>query len=450
MFELPRTPQLHPSSRRAPRVMAGVVAIVLLMLASPLHAADVPTSYKFSLSPGAAPAGFTQITPQTAYSDATGYGFEPGSKVTTVDGGANPAAGAITSAQPFFFSAKLPEGNYRVTVTLGDPKAESTTTVKAELRRLMLERIHVDAGQTVTKEFVVNIRTPKLADGKEVGLKDREKTSELRAWDDKLTLEFSDSHPAVSSISIEPAGKVTTVFIIGDSTVCDQPTEPFNSWGQMLPRWFKTDVAVSNQAESGETAGGFVGARRIDKVMQTMVAGDYLLMQFGHNDMKSKAPTAVDDYKKTLAQFCTETRAKGGTPIICTAVSRKTFGPDGKIRNSFITAQGDYIAAAKQVATDQKAMLIDLNALTATFYEAVGPTDAGKLFAGPTQGTHHGDYGSYEVAKMVIQGIKTSSLPLANEVVDEWKPFDPAHFDPIADFKIPADPGRTNQAPLGN
>jgi lysophospholipase L1-like esterase len=243
---------------------------------------------------------------------------------------------------------------------------------------------------------------------------------------------------------------VTTVYVIGDSTVCDQPGEPFNSWGQMLPRWFKPDVAVSNHAESGETAAGFVGARRIDKIMDTMTAGDYLLMQFAHNDMKNNRPGALDEYKKVLAQFCAQTRAKGATPVICTAVSRKTFGPDGKIRNSFITQQGDYIAAARQVAAGQKVLLIDLNALTATFYESVGQKDAGKLFAGPTQGTHHGDYGSYEVAKMVVQAIKDSSLPLAADVVDEWKPYDPAHFDPLAEFKLPADPGRAAQAPLGS
>ncbi len=424
-------------SRRALLTIA-----LMAFVTARINAADLPTSYKFSFAPGAA-GGFTQVTPQTVYSDTTGYGFETGAKVTAGDG-------FVTSAAPFFFSARLQEGNYRVTVTLGDPKGESMTTVKAELRRLMLERVHTDAGQSVTRTFVVNIRTPKLADGKEVGLKDREKQSEARAWDDKLTLEFSDQHPAVSSIEIEPAGNVTTVYVIGDSTVCDQPTEPFNSWGQMLTRWFKTDVVVSNHAESGETAAGFVGARRIDKVMDTMKAGDYLFMQFGHNDMKNNRPGAMDEYKKLLAQFCTQTRAKGATPVICTSVSRKSFGPDGKIRNNFITQQGDYIAAARQVAADQKVLLIDLNALTATFYEAVGPADAGKLFAGPTQGTHHDDFGSYEVAKMVVQGIKNSSLPLAGSIVDEWKPFDPAHFDPIAEFKIPADPGRATQAPLGN
>lgn len=422
----------------------------MAFIAAPAQAADAPNSYKFSFSPTGAAAGYTQVTPQTVYSDATGYGFEPGEKVTAVDGGAKPAAGFVTAASPFFFSAKLPEGSYRVTVTLGDPKAESMTTVKAELRRLMLERVHVDAGQSVTRTFLVNVRNAALADGTQVRLKDREKQTEARAWDDKLTLEFSDLHPAVSSIVIEPAGKVTTVYVIGDSTVCDQPTEPFNSWGQMLTRWFKTDVVVANHAESGETASGFVGEKRIDKIMMTMTAGDYLIMQFGHNDMKNNGAGALDRYKQLLAQFCTQTRAKGATPIICTAVSRKTFGDDGKIRNSFITSQGDYIAAARQVAADQKVLLIDLNALTATFYEAVGKEESGKLFAGPTQGTHHGDYGSYEVAKMVVQGIKNSSLPLAADVVDDWKPFDPAHFDPLADFKIPVDPGRATQAPLGN
>ncbi len=430
--------------------MSMALVILMSFITAPARAADATTSYKFSFSPSGAAAGYTQVAPDAAYSDKTGYGFEDKTKVTAVAGGSDPTTGFVTASSPFFFSAKLPEGNYRVTVTLGDPKAESITTVKAELRRLMLERVHVDAGQSVMRTFIVNVRTPKLADGSQVRLKARETETEARAWDDRLTLEFSDLHPAVSSIAIEPAGKVTTVYVIGDSTVCDQPTEPFNSWGQMLTRWFKPSVVVANHAESGETASGFVGEKRIAKIMETMTAGDYMFMQFAHNDMKNKGAGALDQYKKLLAQFCTQTRAKGATPVICTAVSRKTFGADGKITNSFITAQGDYIAAARQVAADQKVLLIDLNAQTATLYEAVGKDNSAKLFAGPTQGTHHSDIGSYEVAKMVVQGIMNSSLSLKADVVDEWKPFDPAHFDPLADFKIPLDPGRATQAPLGS
>src|SRR5207253_2827410 len=156
-----------------------------------------------------------------------------------------------TSNQPFYFSVTLPEGNYDVTVTLGDAQEETTTTVMAELRRLMLERVQTARGKFVTRRFTVNVRTPQIAGDGEVKLKDREKTNEWWAWDEKLTLEFNNSHPSVCAIEIARV-EAPTIYLLGDSTVCDQPSEPYNSWGQMLTRFFKPGIAIANNAESGE------------------------------------------------------------------------------------------------------------------------------------------------------------------------------------------------------
>src|SRR5262249_34471014 len=156
-------------------------------------------------------------------------------------------------------------------------------------------------------------RTPAIAGGGEVKLKPREQTMEFAAWDNKLTLEFNGEHPSVRSIEITRADNLPTVYILGDSTVCDQPREPWNSWGQMLTRFLKPDVVVSNQAESGETLAGSLGARRLDKIVSTMKAGDYLLIQFGHNDMKSKAPDALARYKSDLKRFVDAAKGKGAT-----------------------------------------------------------------------------------------------------------------------------------------
>src|SRR5580658_7985083 len=145
-------------------------------------------------------------TKPAAYSAEAGYGLEEGSQVTA-------AGGCLTTAQPpFYFSVKVPdEGNYKVTVKLGDSKAATVTTVKAELRRLMLERVRTDPGHFETRSFIVNVRTPRFPGG-EVRLKDREKTSEAWAWDDRITLEFTDSHPSVCTIAIEKAGKIPTIY----------------------------------------------------------------------------------------------------------------------------------------------------------------------------------------------------------------------------------------------
>src|SRR5205823_685569 len=186
------------------------------------------------------------------------------------------------SDKPFYFSVALPEGNYQVSITFGDMAGETNTTVKAELRRLMLEQVHTTAGKFVTRTLTVNVRTPQIAGGGEVRLKDREKATENWAWDEKLTLEFSGARPCVCALEIAKAD-VPTLYLLGDSTVCDQPREPFTSWGQMLTRFLKPGIAVANHAESGESLRSSRGAKRLDKVLSTMRAGDWLFIQFGHN-----------------------------------------------------------------------------------------------------------------------------------------------------------------------
>src|SRR5690606_29250168 len=116
-------------------------------------------------------------------------------------------------------------------------------------------------------------------------------------WDDKLTLEFNGARPAVRTIEIAPSPEAVTVFLLGDSTVTDQPHEPWNSWGQMLTRFFQPGVAVANHAESGESLKGSLRARRVRKVLESISPGDYVFIQFGHNDMKDKAVDALEKYR---------------------------------------------------------------------------------------------------------------------------------------------------------
>jgi lysophospholipase L1-like esterase len=365
------------------------------------------------------------------YSDQRGYGFEPGS---TPNGD-----------KPFYFSAAVPEGNYRVTVQLGDPKSESTTTIKAELRRLMVEKVHTNRGEMKTVSFIVNVRTPQISTGGEVKLKPREKTLEAPAWDNKLTLEFSNSQPKVASIAIEKVD-VPALYIAGDSTSTDQPREPYNSWGQMLTRFFKPEIAVANHGESGESLKSFIGARRLDKIASIIKPGDWLFVQMGHNDQKEKGEGvgAFTTYKASLKRFVEVAREHGATPVLITSMNRLTFDADGKITNSL----GDYPEAVRQTAREEKVALIDLNAMSKPFYEALGPVKAHVAFAG-NDTTHHSDYGSYELAKCIVQGIKDANLPLEKYLI-AVPPFDPAHPDPPDQFDIPPDPAATTEKPYGN
>ena len=418
------------------RKLAWLFPAIILFSAAVSSAEENSIHFVFRFDYRQSRADQIVVTP-ALYSDKVGYGFEPGSVVKK---GEN----CTISDKPFYFSVKVPPGNYRVDVQLGDDASDSDTTVKAELRRLVLQHVQARRGEHVNRTFVVNVRTPAIAGGGTVHLKDREKTTEIWDWDDKLTLEFNGPHPAVRGVEVETV-EVPTVFLLGDSTVCDQPREPWNSWGQMLPRFFKPGVAVSNQAESGETLRGAIHARRLDKILGDMKRGDFLFVQFGHNDMKEKGAGvgAFTTYKADLEKLVTDTRSRGGTPVLVTSMNRKSFDATGHVVNTL----KDYPDAVRAVAKEMNVPLIDLNVLSKTFYEAIGKANIDKAFV---DGTHHNAYGSYELARCVIEAIRQDKLDLAHFIVDDLPAFDPAHPDPIETFAVPPSPQSSTERPLGN
>ncbi len=418
---------------------------------SELAAEPAQTEFKLAFGPGNAPPGYLRVSPTQAYSKEAGYGFEGVPKISEVDrGGENPLhAGFCTSENPFFFSVALPEGNYKVTVTLGDAQGESTTTIKSELRRLMLEQIHTRPGEFISRSFIANIRTP-IYPGGNVHLKSpRETKDEAWAWDEKLTLEINGKPACLAAMEISKVD-VPTIYILGDSTVCDQSKEPYASWGQMLPRFFKPEVAVANHAESGETLSSSQGAHRFDKVLSAMKPEDILLIQFGHNDMKSKGADASEQYKSTLKKWVAEVKKKGGIPVLITPVNRHSF-QGAEVVNSL----RDYPDKVREAAKEEGVAMIDLNAMSKTLYEALGPTPSIQLFehnadASKFDGTHHSPYGAYELAKCVIEGMKNAKLEVVKLMVDGVPVFDPAKPDPVSAFGVPPSPGAPGLRPLGD
>jgi lysophospholipase L1-like esterase len=419
--------------------VAAVLAAGVAM--TPLLARATPPM-RFDFGPGPVQPGYAQVVPDTLYTPDRGYGFEPGEIVRSVDrSSADPLRGDFcTSDGPFYFSVAVPEGNYNVTVTLGDTGGESDTTIKAELRRLMLEKIHTSAGQFERRTFTVNVRTPAISTGGDVKLKGRERQGEMWNWDDRLTLEFNGRRPCVCAVEIEPAPDAPTVYLLGDSTVCDQPLEPWNSWGQMLPRFFKPGIAVANHAQSGESLRSSLGANRLAKVLSTMKKGDYLFIQYGHNDMKAKGEGVgpFTTYKKDLTHFVQEAKKKGATPVLVTSMERKA----GVDKDTL----GDYPEAVRQVAKEEDVPLIDLHAVSKTVYKALG-ADLGKAFQ---DGTHHNNYGSYELAKCVVEGIRQNKLDLARFIADDVPAFDPSKPDPVASFEMAPSAMSSTTKPLGN
>ncbi len=320
----------------------------------------------------------------------------------------------------------------------------------------MLLSVAAEARQTVMRSFGVNVRTPHIEGGKEVHLKPREIGS--LDWDGKLTLEFIGKSPSVRSIWVKKVDDVPTVYLAGDSTVVDQDKEPWAAWGQMLPRFFNGSISVSNQAESGETIRSFETENRFAKIASTIKRGDYLFMQFAHNDQKPGSGfVSILDYKGLLLKYIELARAKGATPVLVTSMNRRNFDAEGKI----VMTLGDYPEATREVAKEQKLALIDLNAMSRTLFEAMGPAGTLKAFVHfpantfPDQAeelkdnTHFTDYGAYELARCVVKGIRESGLPLASAVVNDEMRFDPAQPDDPTGLVLPQDPQVSTATPYG-
>jgi len=425
----------------------AVFVLTFLGLFSSAHAQTNAHQYYFN--PGKAPLGYTAITAGTTYQDNKGYGFDLGTSSSIIDYSKN--------NNPFYFSVKLPEGNYLVILKLGDAKRETTSTVKAESRRLMLENVKTAAGKTTTRSFIVNIKDRKIDGQKNVSLKPRE-LSKLD-WDNKLTLEF-DQQTALQSLTITPAKNQVTVYLAGNSTVVNQEDEPWASWGQIITRFFTPGVAIANHAESGLTLGSFKGSNRLEKIMSVIKPGDYLFIEFGHNDQKEKGENdgAWKSYTERLKFFISETKKKGAIPVLITSTSRRSFGNTGKIENSL----GDYPAAVKKVAAEEKVACIDLNQMSTRLYEALGEENSKKAFVHypansyPGQdkpladNTHFNPYGAYQLAKCILQGIKDNQLGLQKFIIKDLAKYDPSHPDAPEKFSWQESPAKATVKPDGN
>ena len=371
----------------------------------------------------------------TAFSDEQGYGYDYG---TQWDGKAT---------SPFFFSVNVPDGNYRVTVTFGSRRRAAHTTVRCECRRLMVENVVTRKGETLTRTFVVNKRNTRFTDEKgnssEVRIKDSERG--YLHWDDKLTFEVNGDAPAIQHIQIERDDQVPTLYLIGNSTVVDQSTEPWASWGQMIPRFLNDQVAVANYAESGMAVAPFIAQNRWAKILSLLKEGDYVLLEFGHNDQKTDdrvgngAYYAFSYHVKEILDQC---RQRGATFMLCTPTMRRSFQG-----NVVVNTHKDYPEAIRAIAQREHLLCIDLQQLTGRFYEAMGPELSTQAFVHypantwPNQtkaladNTHFNPYGAYQIAKMVAHGLLHSDLPLARCVLPEVSDYDPAHPDDREAFK---------------
>lgn len=366
----------------------------------------------------------------TRYDDNRGYGYD------------RTPTPAPNSTDPYYYSVKLPDGNYKVTVELGSDRRAANTTVRAESRRLLVENLPTKKGETVKKTFIVNKRSPYISDSESVRIKDREKSK--LDWDDLLTFEINGSAPACRSITIEPADStVTTVYLCGNSTVVDQENEPWASWGQMVTRFFDDNVAVANYAESGESASSFISAKRLQRALRDARPGDWFFVEFGHNDQKIKGSGkgAFYSFMTNLKFFIDEVRGKGANIVFVTPTRRRVFNEYG----ASVNTHEDYPDAMRWIAEKENVPLIELNGMTAKLYEAMGTEGSKKAFVHYPMGsfpgqdsklednTHFNPYGAYQIGKCVIEGMRGAAPGLFSHVVD-FESYDPSNPDVVEAF----------------
>ncbi len=226
----------------------------------------------------------------------------------------------------------------------------------------------------------------------------------------------------------EPVRPGFTIFLIGDSTMADKPLFPANperGWGQLLPIYFQAGVRIENHAVNGRSSKSFIGEGRWTTVTNRIRPGDFVIIQFGHNDEKKNDTNRYTEpfgsFKTNLERFVRETRAHQATPILATPVARRKFDGDGKP----VDTHGDYVAAVRQVAKEQTTPLLDLNRDSAELLARLGPDSSKRLYdwipagefdrdpKGLSDDTHFNAYGASRMCDLAVIEIETNAPVLA-------------------------------------
>lgn len=228
-----------------------------------------------------------------------------------------------------------------------------------------------------------------------------------------------------------PQTKRIKVYLIGDSTMCEYDAKrgPLTGWGMPFKNYFDSSVVIDNRARAGRSTRTFISKNGWQPVADSLNEGDYVLVQFGHNDEAKEEKykdryTPVSDYKINLIKFITETRARKAAPVLITPVSRLRFNKNGKQEET----HDEYTAACYEVAKQFNVPLIDLDKKSRELFQQLGPENAKLLFMqlepgenpsypdGQKDNTHFNEYGARRIAEIVLQQIKELHLDLANHI----------------------------------
>ncbi|MFI0265468.1 rhamnogalacturonan acetylesterase [Streptomyces luteogriseus] len=261
----------------------------------------------------------------------------------------------------------VPPGTYDVRVTVGG-NAASSTSVSGETRRSLLPETAAPAGKRVTRSFTVNVRTP---EGEPTGPQGTP----------GLDLRIGGTAPALAGIEVERARHARRIFLVGDSTVCDQPGDPYSGWGQQLPQYLRKGVSIANYADSGESTVTYLGNPQLWATVRPLIRpGDPVLIQLAHNDKTTDEAT----YRANLEALVAGVRERGGQPVLVTPIVRRWFNTDGTLNNGtalLVNGLGvDHPAVIRSVAAARDVPLIDLTAKTKALVESLGVEGSKALY----------------------------------------------------------------------
>jgi len=230
-----------------------------------------------------------------------------------------------------------------------------------------------------------------------------------------------------SLISLIPQESVK-IFLIGDSTMANKPIEdnPERGWGQVFPNYFNQNAIIDNHARNGRSTKSFIDEGRWDTVMVRIKHGDYVFIQFGHNDAKIEDPKryaeAHSTYKNNLIKFVTDCRSKGATPILLTPIVRRKFDSNGML----LDTHGEYPRVVKEVSKELDVLLIDVNESSKKLVNEMGDEPSKELYLyiesgkykalpdGKKDDTHFSELGATKMAELVVEGIRELKISLTN------------------------------------
>ncbi|TRZ46481.1 rhamnogalacturonan acetylesterase [Robertkochia solimangrovi] len=220
-----------------------------------------------------------------------------------------------------------------------------------------------------------------------------------------------------------------TLYTCGDSTMADKSKPEINpekGWGQLLPEFFSDRIRIENHAVNGRSTRSFIDEGRWEKVYNMLKKGDYVFIQFGHNDQKDQDPKRYTNphtaYRYNLRKMVEETREKGATPVLLSSIVRRNFNEKGVL----IDTHGDYPMEMRLLAQEMDVLFIDLQYLTEKLEIKYGPEGSAKLHLhfepgetdyypnGKSDDTHLSVTGAREIAGLVVKKLKESELSLKN------------------------------------